>query len=91
MKFEIHFFLEHELEKVLLDVLKLVDRLNDEEGEVRVFLIFPLPVLERLHVSLFVHILATLPQLLVVDNVDVGALFSMVLHLPRVVFEASDY
>lgn len=38
---------------------------------------------------LFVHVLTALPQLLVVDNVDVRALLSVILHLSRVVLETS--
>ena len=78
---------EEELKKVLLDLLELADGFDDEESKVGILLGLAFPVLEGLNITFLVHILTALPEFLIVDDVDVGALISVVLHLASVILE----
>lgn len=68
-----------------------MDGLHYQKGEVWIFFIFALPILQGLNVMLLIHILAALPQLLIVNNIDVGTLFTHVLHSSRVVLQTLYY
>lgn len=82
--------LEEVLQQPPLDILVLLDGFNNEEGKVRIAFILPLPIFEWLQVSFFVHILTALPQLLVVNDVDIGAFLAHVFHPPRIILQSLD-
>lgn len=68
-----------------------MDGLHYQKGEVGIFFIFALPILQGLNVMLLIHILTALPQLLIVNNIYVGTLLTHVLHPPRIVLQALYY
>lgn len=78
------------LKQSLLDLFKFLGGLNDEKGKVGVFLIFAIPIFERLQVVLLIHILATFPQLLVVDNVDIRPIPVGIFHSSGNVLQTAD-
>jgi hypothetical protein len=67
-----------------------MDWLDDEKGKIRIFLILSLPVLQRLNVMLLIHVLAALPQLLVMYDIDIRTFLAEFLHPPRVVLQSLD-
>ena len=77
------------LEQILFDFLKLFYWVDNEKCKIRVFFIFTLPILQRLYISFFVHILATLSQFLVVNDIYIRALFSLLFHSSRIFLQSS--
>ena len=90
MLLKLDFLFEQKLKQVLFYLLISLFWINYQKGKVGIFFIFTLPILQRLNIVLFVHVLTTFSQLLVVNNINVGTLHVMILHFAGIIFQTSD-
>ena len=90
MLLKLDFLFEQKLKQVLFYLFISLFGINYQKGKIRIFFIFTLPILQRLNIVLFVHVLTTFSQLLVVNDINVGTLHVMILHFACIIFEASE-
>lgn len=64
-----------------------MNRLHNKESEIRILLVLPLPILQRLAIVLLIHIFTALPQFLIVNDVNIRALLSLLLDPSRILFQ----
>ena len=87
---KLDFFFEQKLKQVLFYLFISLFWVNYQKGKIGIFFIFTLPILQRLNIVFFVHVLTTFSQFLVVNDINVGTLHVMILHFAGIIFEASD-